>query len=205
VVPYILQLDSSANLSSSVSRYLTEKFAQRWAAGAPDREIRRRDLHVEQLPHLPTNALHFTADTRPQDAQAPSASAEALQSALVTELSEADAVVIGAPMYNSSMPSTIKAWLDYVHVIGLTSPAAEGVCPLRGKRVAVVSARATPTGQDPRTDLAVGPFFTILGGFMAMDVEGFVVHSEPPAAEGDFYRPVAEVEAELLECADRWR
>lgn len=204
-VPYILQLDSSANLSSSVSRSLTEKFAQRWAAGADDREIRRRDLHVEQLPHLPTNALHFTVDTRPEDASAPTPSAEALQTTLVAELSDADAVVIGAPMYNFSMPSTLKAWLDYVHVIGLTSPAAEGVCPLRGKPVAVVSARATPTGQDIHGDFVLGPFFTVLGEFMAMHVEGFVVHSEPPAADGDYHRPVADVEAELLECADRWR
>ncbi|MBU8820103.1 NAD(P)H-dependent oxidoreductase [Mycolicibacterium goodii] len=204
-VPYILQLDSSANLSSSVSRSLTEKFAQRWVAGAADREIRRRDLHVDPLPHLPTNALHFTADTRPEDALAPTASAVALQTALVAELSDADAVVIGAPMYNFSMPSTLKAWLDYVHVIGLTSPAAEGVCPLRGKPVAVVSSRATPTGEDVRADFVIGPFFTILGEFMAMCVEGFVVHSEPPAASGDFHRPVAQVEAELLECADRWR
>lgn len=99
------------------------------AAGAPDREILRRDLHVEQLPHLPTNALHFTTDTRPHDAQVPSDSAVALQAAPVAELSEAEVVVIGAPMYNSSMPSTLKAWLDYVHVIGQTSPAAQGVCP----------------------------------------------------------------------------
>lgn len=204
-VSYILQLDSSANLSSSVSRSLTEKFAQRWAAVADDREIRRRDLHVEQLPHLPTNALHFTADTRPEDALAPTPSVEALQTTLVAELSDADAVVIGAPMYNFSMPSTLKAWLDYVHVIGLTSPAAEGVCPLRGKPVAVVSSRATPTGQDIHADFVLGPFFTILGEFMAMHVEGFVVHSEPPAADGDYHRPVADVEAELLECADRWR
>jgi FMN-dependent NADH-azoreductase len=99
----------------------------------------------------------------------------------------------------------LKAWLDYVHVIGQTSPAVEGVCPLRGKRVAVVSSRATPTGQDPRGDFVLGPFFTILGEFMAMDVEGFVVHSEPPAASGDYHRPIADVEAELLDCADRWR
>ncbi|AKS33856.1 NAD(P)H-dependent oxidoreductase [Mycolicibacterium goodii] len=203
-MPYILQLDSSANLSSSVSRSLTGKFAQRWAAGAGNREIRRRDLHVDALPHLPTNALHFTADTRPEDAVAPAASAVELQAALVAELSEADAVVIGAPMYNFSMPSTLKAWLDYVHVIGETSPAAEGVCPLRGKRVAVVSSRATPTGEDPRADFVLGPFFTILGEFMAMDVEGFVVHGEPPAADGDFHRAVADVEAQLLDCADRW-
>lgn len=204
-VAYILQLDSSANLASSVSRSLTEQFAQRWLTGAPGREIRRRDLHADQLPHLPTNALHFTADSAPPDAVAPDPAAVMLQSSLIAELGDADAVVIGAPMYNFCMPSTLKAWLDYVHVIGQTSPATQGVCPLRGKPVAVVSARATPTGADPRADFVLGPFFTILGEFMAMNVEGFVVHSDPAIADGEFYRPVEQVHAELMDCADRWR
>ena len=80
--------------------------------------------------------------------------------------------MIGAPMYNFSMPSTLKAWLDYVHVIGATSPADEGVAPLRSKPVTVVSARATPTGADPRADFVLGPLYTILGGFMGMDRAG---------------------------------
>ena len=92
----------------------------------------------------------------------------------------------------------------YVHVIGATSPQQEGVAPLRGKLVVVVSARATPTGVDPRTDFVIGPFFGILGGFMAMDVSGFVVHTEPPAAPGDFHRPIDEVRAELMAAADAW-
>lgn len=204
-VPYLLQLDSSANLASSVSRRLTGEFAQRWVNAAPGRTIRRRDLHTEQIPHLPTNALHFAAGQRPQDAAAPSPSAVALQDELLAELSEAEGVVIGAPMYNFCMPSTLKAWLDYVHVIGVTSPAAEGVCPLRGKPVVVVSTRATPTGVDPRADFVLGPFFTILGEFMAMDVEGFVAHTEPPAAAGDFHRSPEQVEADLFACAARWR
>lgn len=201
---YILQLDSSANLAGSVSRRLTAEVAQRWAAAQPGREIRHRDLHTEQLPHLPTHGLHFTAETRPPGTDAPSATAAALQQELLAELSEASAVVIGAPMYNFCMPSTLKAWLDYVHVIGLTSPAPEGICPLRGKPVAVVSARSTPTGADPQADFVLGPFFTILGTFMAMDVNGFVVHTDPPAAPDDFHRPVDQVRAELSACVDRW-
>jgi FMN-dependent NADH-azoreductase len=201
-VAYILQLDSSANLSSSMSRQLTDELAQRWAAGA-GLEVRRRDLHTAPLPHLETNALHFISDMRPQDAAVPSAGATGLQNELLEELSGAAGVVIGAPMYNFSMPSTLKAWLDYVHVIGATSPAAQGIAPLRGKPVVAVSARATPTGADPRTDFVLGPFFAILGEFMAMDVHGFVVHSEPPAAPGDFHRPVESVRAELADWADR--
>ena len=199
---YLLQLDSSANLASSTSRRLTDEFARRWVAAGPERAIRRRDLHVDPLPHLPTNALHFIAPRRPDDAVAPPEAAVRLQDELIDELSGAARVVIGAPMYNFSMPSTLKAWLDYVHVIGATSTAAEGIAPLRSKPVTVVSARATPTGVDTRADFVLGPFFTILGEFMSMDVEAFVVHTEPPAAAGDFHRPYEAVREELLASAD---
>lgn len=201
---YLLHLDSSANLTSSASRILTGDAAQRWAAAQPGREIRQRDLHTSQLPHLPTNGLHFIEDMRPSDSAAPSPEAVRLQDELLVELSGAAAVVIGAPMYNFSMPSTLKAWLDYVHVIGATSPAAEGIAPLRDKPVLVVSARATPTGVDPQSDFVLGPFFTILGTFMAMDVYGFVVHTEPPAAPGDFHRPIDSVRDEIFACVDGW-
>jgi len=202
---YLLQLDSSADVSSSVSRQLTGEFAQRWAAAAPGRVIRHRDLHVNPLPHLPTNTLHFIPDRRPAGGHAPTPEIEQLQSELLDELVGAAGVVIGVPMYNYSMPSTLKAWLDYVHVIGATSPAGEGIGPLRGKPVTAVSARATPTGADVRADFVLGPLFSILGGFMSMDVSGFVVHTEPPAAPGDFYRPIDLVRPEFLDNADRWQ
>jgi len=203
-VAYLLQLDSSANLASSVSRRLTEDFAQRWVSAGPGREIRRRDLHTGQLPHLPTNALHFIAAQRPLDAAGPASEVQALQDELLDELAGATAVVIGAPMYNFSLPSTLKAWLDYVHVIGATSPAPQGIAPLRSKPVVAISARATPTGADPRTDFVLGPLYSILGGFMAMDVHGFVVHTEPPTAPGDFPRPIDSVRAELYDWVDRY-
>lgn len=198
---YILQLDSSANLSSSASRRLTGEFAQRWAAARPEREIRQRDLHTNPLPHLPTNTLHFAASRRPEDGIAPSQEAIRLQDDLLDELAGAARIVIGAPMYNFAMPSTLKAWLDYVHVLGTTSPPEEGIAPLRSKPVTVVSPRATPTGADPRADFAVGPLFTILGDFMSMDVAAFIVHTEPPAAPGDFHRPYDVVRHEILAAA----
>jgi FMN-dependent NADH-azoreductase len=204
-MPYILQLDSSADVHSSVSRQLTNEFAQHWVAAIPGREICRRDLHTMALPHLPTNTLHFTGERRPKHGVAPAPEIAQLQSELIDELSGAAGVVIGAPMYNFSMPSTLKAWVDYVHVIGETSPAAEGIAPLRDKPVTVVSARATPTGVDVKSDFVLGPLFTILGEFMSMDVSGFVVHTEPPATSGDFHQPIDLVRRELLDNADSWR
>lgn len=201
---YLLQLDSSADVGSSTSRRLTSEFAAEWVASGSDREVRVRDLHRTQLPHLPTNLLHFVPSRRPGAGVEPTLESETLQQELLDELAAAAAVVIGAPMYNYSMPSTLKACLDYVHVIGANSPAAEGISPMAGKPVAVVSARVTPTGIDPATDFVVGPLIGILGGFMSMDVRGFVVHSELPAAAGDFHRPVDEVREELLACARSW-
>jgi FMN-dependent NADH-azoreductase len=203
-VTYLLHLDSSANLNSSATRQLTAEFAERWRAAEPGREVRHRDLHTVPLPHLPTNALHFAAGRRPEDAVAPTAEAQRLQDELLEELSGAAAVLIGAPMYNSAMPSTLKAWIDYVHVLGITSPPDEDIAPLRGKRVAVVSARATPVGSDVDADFVIGPLIVALGTYMSMTVQGFVVHSEPPAAAGDFHRPIEDVRAELLACADSW-
>lgn len=202
---YILHLDSSADMRSSASRQLTSEFAQRWVAAAPGREIRHRDLHAAPLPHLSTNALHFTAERRPVGGIAPTPEIAQLQEELIAELAGAAGVVIGAPMYNFSMPSTLKVWVDYVHVIGATSPAAEGIAPLRLKPVTVVSARATPTGADVEADFVIGPLITILGEFMSMDVRGFVVHTEPQAAPEDFCRPIDQVRPELLEHADSWR
>ena len=200
---YLLQLDSSANLSSSATRRMTAEAAERWVSLGRDREVRRRDLHTDPLPHLPTNALHFIASRRPEDADAPTQESERLQDELLDELAGAAFVLIGSPMYNFSMPSTLKAWLDYVHVIGANSPVGEGINPLRSKPVTVVSARSTPTGADPRTDFVLGPFFAILGGFMSMAVEGFVVHTEPPAAPGDFHRPYDAVREGVFASVDR--
>lgn len=201
---YLLHLDSSANLTSSTSRQLTAEFAHRWSSAAPGRQVRHRDLHTAPLPHLPTNTLHFAASRRPEDGVAPTAEATRLQDELLEELSGAAAVVIGAPMYNSSLPSTLKAWIDYVHVLGVTSPPDEGVAPLRGKRVAVVSARATPVGGDIEADFVIGALIVALGTYMSMTVQGFVVHTEPPGAPTDFHRPIEDVRAELLACADSW-
>lgn len=198
---YLLQLDSSADLRTSVSRRLTADFAAAWLSAHPDRTVVHRDLHVNPPPHLPTNALHFSEEARPAHSAVPSADAVSLQSELVAELSAAAAVVIGAPMYNFGVPSPLKAWLDYVHLIGVTSPAQEGIAPLRGKPVVVISPRGTPTGVDPHADFVLGSLRVVLGDFMAMDVTGFAVHGDPPAQPGDFNRPVDVVRDELIALA----
>ena len=198
----LLQIDSSAR-TSSVTRRLTAKFATHWRENHPDGEVIQRDLSATALPQITDD----WGATQLEESKITPAQRSYLSTSdeLIEELEAADTIVIGAPMYNFSMPSTLKAWVDYVHVLGATSPPEEGIAPLQGKRVAVVSSRATPTGADPPADFVLGPLFTVLGGFMSMDVQAFVVHTEPPAAAGDFHRPIDVVRREFLECAESWQ
>ena len=91
-------------------------FAETWRGLGDDHTVVRRDLHREPLPHL-TDAARLRVDGEASDA-----AAEKLQAELIAEVAAADVVVIGAPMYNWSLPSTLKAWIDYIHVLGTTVP-----------------------------------------------------------------------------------
>jgi len=136
-MPSLLHIDSSADLAHSRSRDLTAAFADAWRARGPEYTVVRRDLHTDPLPHLETSALHWAAaDRRPDEAVAPEA--ERLRQEVIDELLAADAVVIGAPLYNYTVPSTLKAWIDRVHVPGVL---AGGVQPLHGRPVVTVVSR----------------------------------------------------------------
>lgn len=166
-MPTLLRLDSSASGRASVSRELTGVFAGAWRG-----EIVERDLHASPLPHLPDSALHYAPRLRTED-EKPDARAEQLQEQLIAELLAADAVVIGAPMYNWSIPSTLKAWLDYVHVLGTTVPFDTKDQPLAGKPVIVLSSRGLEYGPgtpDEGKDHTLPPIVQTLGTSMGMDV-----------------------------------
>ena len=148
-MPTLLHIDSSADLAHSRSRALTATFADAWRARGPEYTVVRRDLHTDQLPHLETSALHWAAaDRTPDETVAPEA--EALRQQVIDELLAADAVVVGAPLYNYTVPSTLKAWIDRIHVPGVLTG---GVQPLAGRPVVtVVSRGATYDAGTPTED-----------------------------------------------------
>jgi FMN-dependent NADH-azoreductase len=151
----LLQIDSSARpgLSGrdprgSHTRRLTQRFANRWAAGACERRIVTRDLAL--APPTPvTGEWVAAAFTRPERRDAAGVAALAESDALIDEVVVADVLVIGAPMYNFGIPSTLKAWIDNVVRIGRTfgfdpTRAADDLYwPLLppGKTLVIVSAR----------------------------------------------------------------
>ena len=128
----LLHLDSSADVTGSASRRLTARFAAGWAALGHDTV--RRDLFADSRRTCP--ATFCTG--RPACAQPPSVDPadDRYQEELVGELLAADVVLVGAPMYNWSVPSTLKAWIDWIHVPGMTAPAGpDDPAPLAGKPV----------------------------------------------------------------------
>lgn len=148
-MPTLLHVDSSADLTGSVSRVLSARFAAGWTGLGPDYLVVRRDLHTDPLPHLPTSALHWAPELRSSSETVPP-DAAALQNRLIQEVIDADTVVVGAPMYNWSVPSTLKAWIDYLHVPGITSPFAEQTQAFAGKPIVLISSRGDRYG--PGTD-----------------------------------------------------
>ncbi|HET9649819.1 MAG TPA: NAD(P)H-dependent oxidoreductase [Microlunatus sp.] len=165
----LLHLDSSADLTGSASRRLSGRFAQGWAARG--HAIVRRDLFLDQPPHLPTKALHWAPPLRTPDEVVEPAD-EAYQQLLVGELLAADVVVIGAPMYNWSVPSTLKAWIDWIHVPGLTaSSGPDDPAPLGGRPVVITSGRGLSYASGSgNTDHEMAALQQLFGASMQMTV-----------------------------------
>jgi FMN-dependent NADH-azoreductase len=172
-MPNLLHIDSSAAGGRSVSRAVTGTFADAWRGLGGSHAVTYRDLHAEPLPHLADATLHWPPRLRPDDA-APPADAETLQRTLIDELLAADVVLIGAPMYNYSLPSALKAWIDHIHVPGLTSPFDVDSQPMAGRPVAVVVSRGgsyDPGSPTAGWDHGVPVLELVLGTALGMSVE----------------------------------
>jgi FMN-dependent NADH-azoreductase len=127
----ILHLDSSITGENSVSRVLSGRMVEQLTVANPSAEVIHRDLVAEPLDHLTLGAF---ADRTVLD-----------------EFLTADTVVIGAPMYNFTLPSQLKAWLDRILVAGVTfryreDGSAEGLAG--DKRVIVALSRGGFYGKD---------------------------------------------------------
>lgn len=107
----ILVLNSSVLGDQSVSKVLVEDAVQRLSDGSRNATVVRRDLGTTPIPHLTTATV---AGVRGVPATEAELAARALSDELIAELQAADTLVIGAPMYNFSIPTGLRAWFDYV-------------------------------------------------------------------------------------------
>lgn len=138
----LLQINSSLNSHNGQSSQLTGRFVSAWQAGHPEGRVVLRDLAAEPVPHLDAErfgAFLATPEARNAEQQA----VVAYSDALIDELKAADVVVLGLPLYNFGIPSTLKAWIDHVARAGVSFRYTETgpVGLLTGKKVYVVAAR----------------------------------------------------------------
>ncbi|MFD7662489.1 FMN-dependent NADH-azoreductase [Streptomyces sp. NPDC059788] len=170
----LLHLDSSLfTTDGSASRTVTAAFSKAWEEQHPGGTVVYRDLAATPPPHLEADGFS-AAFSAPDDLTPEQQTAFAKRLELIEELEKADAVVIGAPMYNITIPSTLKAWLDHIIIIGRT--AGEGAS-LKGKPVTVVASRGGAYGPGtPREgfDYVQNYLEAVLGTLLGMDVD-FIV------------------------------
>jgi FMN-dependent NADH-azoreductase len=171
----ILILDSAATGDASISRKLTDAAAHTVRRRDPSARIVRRDIGAAPIPHLTEQTVPaIRAGIVDSDV---AGEALALSDALVAELQAADLIVIGAPMYNFGMPSTLKAWFDHVLRARLTfrytDAGPEGL--LKGKKAIVVESRAGLYSEGPAAAMDhQEPHLRTLLGFMGITDVTFV-------------------------------
>ena len=115
----LLRLDSSPRTERSHSKQLTASYARIWQEAHPDGKVVHRDLGVKPPPFV-TEAWIAAAYSNPADHTPELRTALAPSNELIDELLAADALVIGAPMYNFGVPASLKAWIDQVVRVGRT-------------------------------------------------------------------------------------
>lgn len=172
----VLRIDSSARRTGSITRDLTDRIVARLNAD----HVITRDL-ADALPQITEDWIgaNFTpAEDRTDD----QAAELALSNMLIREITEADTLVIGLPIYNFSVPTALKAWIDQISRAGVTfqytADGPKGL--LKGKR-AIFAVASGGTLVDSEIDFATTYLRHIMGFIGITDVQ--IVHADRMAVE----------------------
>jgi len=186
----ILRIDSATTGEKSVSRQLTDSITKHFVQQNPGATLIERDLATDPLSHIDT--VTTAAIRTPQETHSDAvAAAFPDQRAVLDEFLASDIVVIGAPMYNFSIPSQLKAWLDRLGVPGVTfkysEKGPEGLAG--GRKVVIASARGGAYENDMMAENQESLLQTFFG-FIGVDDLHFVriekVGFGPEAIENGF-------------------
>jgi FMN-dependent NADH-azoreductase len=191
----LLHIDSSPLGTNSVSRELTRRIVARWQATHPGTVVEHLDLAAHAPAHLDADSLGFRLGLAHESLTETQKRENAVSERLVSQFLAADVVVVGAPMYNFSIPSQLKAWIDRIAQVGRTFKYTEqGPQGLAGgKTVIVASSRGGAYGALPALDHQESYLRTVFGFFGITDLR--LVRAEG-LAMGDAARAAALASAE---------
>jgi FMN-dependent NADH-azoreductase len=168
----LLKVQASLFGENGQSSQLANRFIERWRAKHPDGRVVVRDLNANPLPHL--TAERFQAfTTKPTDRTPEQQSIVAESDALIAELSGAHTIVLAVPMYNFSVPSTVRAYFDHIARAGVTfrytEKGPEGL--IKGKKTFVftTSGSAYADGAETQT-----PYLKQFLSFIGLDDITFI-------------------------------
>ena len=138
----LLQIQASIFSNGGESSRLATQFVHQWQADNPGAAVIRRDLAAQPVPHLTAERFQsFLA--KPEDRTAAQQAVASFSDGLIDELERADVIVLGLPMYNFGVPSTLKAYFDHVARAGrtfkYTAAGPQGL--LTGKKAVVFATR----------------------------------------------------------------
>ena len=168
----LLHIDSSLHGDEdSHSRKVTAAFRKAWEDQHPTGRVIYRDLAADPVPHI-TLVPYYASFTAAEERSAEQNEAFALRETLLQETEAADALLIGAPVYNYSIPSVLKAWIDHVVTLGRNVGAEKS--PLAGKPTVVVTSRGGAYGPgtpEEGNDFAVPYLELVLRDKLELDLE----------------------------------
>jgi FMN-dependent NADH-azoreductase len=206
----ILAIHASPRGDRSHSRRLAEHFLSAWQVRHPQAQVNRREVGRALIPAV--NEAFVAAAFYPQPEARPlSMQADlALSDQLVGELFEHDLLLISTPMYNFSVPSGLKAWVDQIVRLGLTfdhtldNGVAQYTPLLQGKKALIVTSRGGfgfgPGGELEALNHA-DPLLRTALGFIGINDVTVVAAEGEESAERTFAVSVAEAEQRLLDLA----
>jgi len=179
----LLKLDTSIYSTDGQSSRLADHFVAAWRKRHPTAEVITRDLARDTVPHV--NAQRFGSFlAKPGKRSADQQAVVDYSDALIDELRRADVVVLGLPMYNFGVPSTLKAYFDHIARAGVTFRYTEKgpVGLLTGKKVYVFATRGGLYAGTPRdTQSACVRDFLQFLGFEDVEfvyAEGLAINAE---------------------------
>ncbi|PFG71858.1 FMN-dependent NADH-azoreductase [Pseudomonas poae] len=173
----VLHIDSSIMGKASITRDLTASIVAHIQASNPGAHVQRRDLADQEVRHLSGSIAAGFRQMGNSDFSAEILLEHQLSETLVTEFLASEVLVIGAPMYNFSVSTQLKAWLDRVAQVGRTFKYTErgpvGLCG--GKRVIVASARGGFYAEGPFQNMDFQEsYLKAFFGFLGIDDIEFV-------------------------------
>ena len=135
----LLRIDASTRINGSNTRLLADYFQTKWLSHNPESKVIHRCLASDPIPHIANEtiqAFHHADQT---------SSDKTLSDTLIDELKSADHLLIGSPLYNLTLPSTLKAYFDHVVRAGLTFEVRQGEYHglLKGKAATLITARGS--------------------------------------------------------------